>query len=709
MYNEILVEYCTHSGVTRPLQLLVLQWVTHCSRPLRVLELATILKFVPYFTELVDLQAAKNAARTCCGPLLEILEDETVQVIHHSLTEFLLNAEGNRPSQELYADCTFPSIVPSQAHPMIASTCIDYLCSRSTDLSADGEIRSREKDLKTQLHRFPFLQYASRNWPLHVSSSNGLENRLFIKLDAFLREGNHAFEWWKAFWLWPSKSSSLPGGFSPLHVVAYNGILVVLQHVLNSGIDPNMKDEDGRTPISYASVQGHSDVVSLLLDYNGLATTVDKLGLTPLHHAARANHAKVIHTLIAAGADPLTPATEECATLRMIKYSRNSSLVQETPLFYACRLGNLHAASMLLQSIDPADIPGGLLHAAAQEGRAKMVTLLLQYKPIVASINDIDKHGNTALYVAAHVQHPAMIRTLLVSGADINAKSEGVHPEYHITRVNRRKRACTPLHGWAMGPRDRLYRQMNEKELEASAKLLIDGGCDVDATDGEGRIALLLCSNLNHAPQRGNLIRILLSHGVNPSTADKDGNTSLHYVLGGNDQTQFGLLVEYGADINVVGKDGRTPPLALAAVLGPPPILHLEIFKKLNADFDRADDDGNTVLHLACRSPFVKASDLAKFLTITGTNPCIPNKLGETCLFSLACIHCDEIIDSISLLTQNGVDLETRNYLGQTVLLHAVSNGSKEFVRGLLKHGADVTAKDFQGKTGMKKSFEPYR
>lgn len=42
----------------------------------------------------------KAIVREACGPLLEILEDETVSVIHHSLTEFLYGHKDSPISTE---------------------------------------------------------------------------------------------------------------------------------------------------------------------------------------------------------------------------------------------------------------------------------------------------------------------------------------------------------------------------------------------------------------------------------------------------------------------------------------------------------------------------------------------------------------------------------------------------------------------------------
>ncbi|KAK7418673.1 hypothetical protein QQZ08_011147 [Neonectria magnoliae] len=70
-------------------ELEILQWVTHANRPLRLLELADLIKTTSG-KDYWSLEANKALVRAACGPLLEILPDETISVVHHSLTEFLV-------------------------------------------------------------------------------------------------------------------------------------------------------------------------------------------------------------------------------------------------------------------------------------------------------------------------------------------------------------------------------------------------------------------------------------------------------------------------------------------------------------------------------------------------------------------------------------------------------------------------------------------
>jgi ankyrin repeat protein len=64
---------------------------------------------------------------------------------------------------------------------------------------------------------------------------------------------------------------------------AMNGDLdEVKRLVIDCGLDPNVKDNDGRTPLHFAVKKCHVDVVRVLLDHGADPTIRDNEGRTPL-------------------------------------------------------------------------------------------------------------------------------------------------------------------------------------------------------------------------------------------------------------------------------------------------------------------------------------------------------------------------------------------------------------------------------------------
>jgi hypothetical protein len=75
MYDDLLREHTRRTGVSPDMQLLIMQFITHASRPLRLLELADMINVTQFDSGARDLKNAKELVRTACGPLLEILPD----------------------------------------------------------------------------------------------------------------------------------------------------------------------------------------------------------------------------------------------------------------------------------------------------------------------------------------------------------------------------------------------------------------------------------------------------------------------------------------------------------------------------------------------------------------------------------------------------------------------------------------------------------
>ncbi|KAK3988282.1 hypothetical protein QBC44DRAFT_293414 [Cladorrhinum sp. PSN332] len=170
MYTDLLREHRRRSGAPDDIQLLILSWVTHASRPLRLLEMAEIVA-VTYDRQDIyrDIKAAKDLVRIACGPLLEILPDETVSVVHHSFTEFLLGSTRSADSTN------FPILKTGPTHEKLALSCFRYLKSGCLDVPMEdkddgptttGIAELRKKRIAKRLE-FPFFEYAVKEWSSH--------------------------------------------------------------------------------------------------------------------------------------------------------------------------------------------------------------------------------------------------------------------------------------------------------------------------------------------------------------------------------------------------------------------------------------------------------------------------------------------------------------------------------------------------------------
>lgn len=220
MYNSMLHQNSVDQEIDTAVQVLLLELVTHSSRPLRLNELANVLAFEFAPQHLPD--TAKNVARKACAPLLEILEDETVQVIHHSFTEFLL--DGGRCNVRGFVP-QFPRLNPSLVHKKLTTICLRYLQSgvlqkqatdipdRSANHESDDEIGVDDDDdddgyakktpsvsatynYQESKLRYPFLEYAVRNWAFHCHHHDSDEIDFVDAVSGFLDDKSLDFQQW---------------------------------------------------------------------------------------------------------------------------------------------------------------------------------------------------------------------------------------------------------------------------------------------------------------------------------------------------------------------------------------------------------------------------------------------------------------------------------------------------------------------------------
>ena len=184
-----------------------------------------------------------------------------------------------------------------------------------------------------------------------------------------------------------------------LHQASWNGNFKEVRNILASSmVDVNcIGGSFDRTTLGVASLNGHKDVIQLLLDSGAKPNKARKDGNTPLHEASIRVHTDAVKLLLEGGADPN-------------KANENGG----TPLQYAVLQGQKDVVELLLDGGSEANQADELgwtpLHEASSEGHKDVVQLLLDRG---VEPNQADGYrGWTPLHVALIKGHTDIVNLL---------------------------------------------------------------------------------------------------------------------------------------------------------------------------------------------------------------------------------------------------------------------------------------------------------
>ncbi|CAG8372237.1 unnamed protein product [Penicillium salamii] len=694
MYDGLLREHAEHSNIPKNLQILILQSITHATRPLRLLEVAEMIKATHAPLRSSSLKEIKSIVRAACGPLLQILHDETVSVVHHSLTEFLKGLTRSSVIDE----SAFPILEAGPTNHRLAVACLDYLmsgCLENIDVkkrSKHDEYFNPKKTQQSEIRlKFPFLEYAANNWYIHTRraalTGMGLSS-LYSVIDSFFGSKKQFIAWLDIDW--PQNSIQ---GVTPLHAVAKCGLAQYATHLFQKGnVDPNAQNHNGDTPLYWAASGGHADVAQFLIQNGADPDGEANQGYKPLHEAADKNHADVIKVLLAAGVDPMTRKTKEAPGRRC---GNAPTSIGHTPLMYACHNGHLEAVTEFLPYLSEDNIKQALKWLS-NSGHAACVSLILQNKAVDMKSN----FGASLLFGACLEGDLDTIKVLVEAGADPNIRCS--YPVNEFGGIGSRMRYGGRAPAKPDGPKGftALQALSGIKERGSPRQIplecvsvLLQAGADVHMTcEDDGKTALhFACAN------NIDIVPLLLEAGADPYAKTDSGATILH-TDGTTDRKLLPILFGSTAvDISRMIEESNGGPL-FSRLRGYDMKSAIEILK-YTTNPNLTESNGNGFLHVLLDRYFVTDQDTAlDALLSAGADPKLQNKNGETPLHTM---NRDTKGELMSKLVKAGADLEIRDLNGETPLFKSLSgySGISSFVKELLSLGARLDTRDNKGRT----------
>jgi uncharacterized protein len=424
-------------------------------------------------------------------------------------------------------------------------------------------------------------------------------------------------------------------------------------------------------------------------------------GSTALEWMIRIDDIDTTKMLLAAGADP-----------------NKANRLGVTPIALATANGNTEIIRLLLdKGVDPNTIDPNAEPAtwsAIRSGNVEAVKVLLDRG---ATVDFKDSVKQSSLMLAVREDHPDIVRLLISRGADVNSVTRvGATPGWvlpnsvpgfghgiGIVRGGLPDRGSRYLIPGGMTP---LLYAARDGRIE-SARLLVQNGADLKATDPNGITPLLMAITNNQVEtakfliDRGSEINIVDWYGRSPlwsavevRNMDIDNATFVNGVDREPVLDLIKILLDKGADPNV--RTAETPPIR-------------RFILPITGSLEWVDFVGMTPFLYAARSGDIT---VMKLLLDHGANPKIPTFGGTTALMAAAGMNwtfaqtydegTDRLLEALKLCLDLGMNVNDTNSMGLTAL-HAAANrpGSDPIIKFLVEKGAKLDVKDNEGRTPL--------
>lgn len=480
-------------------------------------------------------------------------------------------------------------------------------------------------------------------------------------------------------------------GMCPIHISCENASLESLKFFLSTGVCVNECDDNGFTPLHYASTNGEAHKCVKLLIENG--ADVNKKandGETPLYTAISRWNLNIFWELMNNGADP--GATHSDGTVVIGFIAANS--MDELAKFSEFIAENNYRQAPVDVDVIIGDHEQTALHIASREGSGRAIQALIRAG---ACANKTDENGLTPLMILMQNKklNPSLamkgIRALLDNGANPNiSDGNGSFPLHYACRNGYSEIARILLEKGAnvdarTNSKTALYLSVQSMQID-SIRVLLSFKASMDLEDEDSLTPLHLCSKLHYLEG----LKCLVMAGADPNKTTAEGDTCLHlsaYSRGYKVSQVIEALQSYGALLNLPNEKGDQPihtHIAKKRMDGVRALIHC------GCDIDAISKSNQSPLMAACDNGHIESVIM---LLRRGADVNWENESKHTALFYFADSETTSI-RILRLLIRAGANIYHRDKDGDTVLHEAVLGNNATITRFLLTRGTEINSRN---------------
>ncbi|KXG50233.1 uncharacterized protein PGRI_062000 [Penicillium griseofulvum] len=315
-------------------------------------------------------------------------------------------------------------------------------------------------------------------------------------------------------------------------VAAAHGRLDLVTALLEAGTDPNTVDEVGTSALHNAAKEGYWNIARLLLENNASPRIEDGNRATPLRLAVRGGHKQIVRLFLEC--DPPTNEIKETETFRLLRLAAALGHTEIVQLFLDCNTPTLGANK-----------DETALHLAAAKGHHDICDLLLKHDKALnrsvwtrlvgpsLQVYSKDYDGNTPFAWAVKNGHSRTVEVFLRHYPELS-KTAGADKELHF------------------------YRAIRTDKIEM-VRIFLNYGADTEMKGYQGGRALqiaITAENMGYGTVTTEMIQLLLAHGAIVDSKDDYGHTPEFYS--NNPKTRM-ILRNHAATHAKVGSVPKAP------------------------------------------------------------------------------------------------------------------------------------------------------